>query len=230
MSAPTAQLAPAHNRQPPNAAQAIQHALLADIISGDLLPGSRLVDSAVADAHGVSRNTAREALGLLAQSGLAASVRNAGYRVRELGTEDVADIYAARRVVEAGGIDRSVTAANELFSAVEAAAAATETLAAAGDWQAVGTSSLEFHRALVGLASAPSLDRFFANTAARLRLAFAVMPDQAEFQLLWVDRDRRIADLVLGGARAEAIAELERYLDESEARVIDAVRAAARRN
>ena len=52
------------------------------------------------------------------------------------------------------------------------------------------------------------------------------MAEEAEFQAQWVDRDREIADLILGGRRDAAEVELLAYLSESEDAVIDAVRAA----
>lgn len=76
------------------------------------------------------------------------------------------------------------------------------------------------------MAGSERVDRFFASLAAQLRLAFAVMPDEAEFQALWVDRDRTIADLLLAGRRESAEAELLAYLADSEASVIDAIRGA----
>ncbi len=212
----------------PSAAETVLHALRGSIIEGGLAPGTRLVDAVVAEQHGVSRNTARDALRLLAADGLAVSVRNAGYSVRELSVEDIRDLFTARRIVETGAVQQSVAAASELFEAVEHAVSRTEACVSAGDWSQVGTWSLNFHRALVGLAMSPSLDRFFVGTVAQLRLAFAVMPDEAAFQLQWVDRDREIAELVLSGARSDAAAALASYLDDSEARVIDAIRAASR--
>lgn len=211
-----------------SAAETVLHALRQSIIEGNLLPGTRLIDATVAEQHGVSRNTARDALRLLAAGGLAVSVRNAGYRVRELTVDDIRDLYTARRIIETGAVLHSVAAGSELFDAVEDTVATSEARVAAGEWAQVGTWSLNFHRSLVGLAMSPSLDQFFMSTVAQLRLAFAVIPDEAAFQLQWVDRDRAIAELVLSGAREAAAKALGTYLDDSEARVIDAIRAASR--
>ena len=211
-----------------SAAEAVRHALRQQIIEGSLVPGARLVDASVADQHGVSRNTARDALRLLEADRLVVSVRNVGYSVRELTVEDLRDLYTARRIIEAGAVTASVDAPAEALEAVEAAADRTEACVARGAWQQVGTASLDFHRRLVALAGSPSLDAFFTSIAAQLRLAFSVIHDEERFQLQWVERDRAIAELVLGGARAEAIGALDRYLTDSEASVVDAVRAARR--
>lgn len=211
-----------------SAAENVLSALRQRIIEGELLPGTRLVDATVAESYGVSRNTAREALRLLAAARLAVSVRNAGYSVRELSIEDIRDLYTARRIIETGAVLQSVSAQEGHFAALEAAAAATEAGVAVGDWARVGTGSLNFHRALVGLAMSPSLDQFFVSIAAQLRLAFAVIPDESAFQMQWVARDQEIVELVLSGARAQAAEVLAAYLNDSEARVIDGIRAASR--
>lgn len=211
-----------------SAAETVLHALRGRILEGAMAPGTRLIDAAVAEQHGVSRNTARDALRLLAADGLAVSVRNSGYSVRELSVEDIRDLFTARRLLETGAVQQSVAASAELLEAVEYSVDRTEACVRTGDWSQVGTWSLNFHRALVGLAMSPSLDRFFVGALAQLRLAFAVIPDEGAFQVQWVPRDREIAELVLSGARDEAASALASYLDDSEARVIDAIRAATR--
>lgn len=211
-----------------SAAESVLRALRQGIIAGERRPGDRLVDATVAEQYGVSRNTARDALRLLAAEGLAASVRNAGYSVRTLSVADVRDLYAARRIIESGAVLQSHAAPEELLEAVEAAVSATERSVHGGDWASVGTGSLSFHQAIVRLAGSPSLDRAFNTIAAQLRLAFAVMPDESAFQVQWIARDREIVELLLSGAREEAAAELASYLDASEARVIDAVRGSER--
>jgi DNA-binding GntR family transcriptional regulator len=83
-------------------------------------------------------------------------------------------------------------------------------------------------QAVVALLGSPRLDASFRITVAQLRLAFAVMGDDAALQAPWVTRDREICDLIRGGRRQEAKAALRLNLDESERLVLDAVRAASR--
>ncbi len=198
------------------------------IIEGAIRPGTRLVEPAVAEDHGVSRNTVREALRLLAADGLITSVRNAGYSVRTLTSDDIRDIYVSRQIIETGAILQSAAASDALLAAVEASAAAAKKSVRDRDWSRVGTASLEFHQAIVGLAASTRLDRFFTIIAAQLRLAFAVIPDESAFQIQWVARDQAIADLVLSGAREEAARQLDDYLTDSKTQIIDGIRAADR--
>ena len=68
------------------------------------------------------------------------------------------------------------------------------------------------------------MSSFFENLLAELRLVFAIMTDESLFQLKWVERDRDIAAHLLAGRRREANDALSRYLEDSEALVIDAIR------
>lgn len=184
------------------------------------------MDRALSAEHGVSRNSVREALRLLVSDGLVTLTVNSGASVRVLTPSDVADIYSARRLLEGGGIRASSRAADATLAEVDVAAETGIRQRAHERWQDAGTASLEFHAAIVAMAGSGQVDWFFASLAAQLRLAFAVMPDEAEFQALWVDRDRTIADLLLAGRRESAEAELLAYLADSEASVIDAIRGA----
>jgi len=208
------------------AAEAVVMSLRKHITEGVLKPGTRLVDAAMAEEYGVSRNTVRDALRLLQYEGLLSSVRNAGYSVRTLSAADVRDIYAARRVIEVGAVQRSASATDEQLERIADAVSLTERYLRDGDWSKVGTASLGFHRTVVELAASPRLNRFFATVAAQLRLAFAVIPDERTFQLQWVSRDRTICDLILAGARQQAAEALDVYLSDSETQIIDGLRAA----
>jgi DNA-binding GntR family transcriptional regulator len=199
--------------------------LRGDILTGHLLPGHRLKDAQLAAQFRVSRNTLREALRLLVADGLVVTRLHAGSSVRRLTEDDVRDIYRVRRTIEVSAVLGSSHATEGQLKAVSDALDRTAAALKEALWQDVGTASLVFHQAIVGLCDSERLDAFFANILAQLRLVFAVMPDESAFQRQWVERDRRIADLLLGGRRADAAADLARYLDDSEALVIDAIRA-----
>ena len=206
----------------------VADALRERIVEGDLPPGTPLRDVALASEFGVSRNTLREALRTLHDEGLVVQQLHKGTAVTTLSAMDVRDIFIARRAVELAAVDESPFAAEPLVDALETRVAAAEAAVAAEAWSEVGTSSLRFHQSLVALLGSARLDGFFRVTIAQLRLAFAVMEDEAGFQSPWVARDREICDLVRGGRRTDAKGALRLYLDESERLVLDAVRADSR--
>lgn len=66
------------------------------IINGELLPGARIVEQDLASEFGVSRGPVREALRQLEEEGLVEYTRNAGCSVRQIGPEDIYEIYYMR--------------------------------------------------------------------------------------------------------------------------------------
>lgn len=219
-----------HSLESTSNAGAGRPALAADtlrerIVEGELPPGTPLRDIALSAELGVSRNTLRQALRTLHEEGLVTQQLHKGTTVRILSTADVKDIYVARRALELTAVDESPLAPEPLIDALEAKVSEAERAVLAQEWHKVGTASLRFHQALVALLGSARLDGFFRVTIAQLRLAFAVMADEAEFQAPWVEYDREICDLIRGGRRQEAKAALRLYLDDSERKVLDAVRA-----
>src|SRR5258707_11265423 len=70
------------------------------IVRGEIEPGQPLREVELAPAVGVSRNTIREALRILAREALVAPSHRNVYTVVEVSTDDVPDIFRARAVIE----------------------------------------------------------------------------------------------------------------------------------
>lgn len=197
-----------------------------DITEGRLRSGTPLRDAALSAELGVARHTLRGALRLLEYEGLVEYQMHKGAVVKTLTPGDVHEIYRVRRTLELSAIEQSALAPQPLLDELHERVLAAEAAVAGRDWGRVGTASLRFHQAVVALLGSASIDRFFRGTLAQLRLAFAVMQDEARWQTPWVPRDREICDLVRGGRRDTAAAAVRQYLDESERAVLDVVRAA----
>lgn len=210
------------------ASDRIAAALRDDILRGVLRPGDRLKDAQLAARFEVSRNTLRDGVRQLVAVGLVTTRLNAGSTVRRLSEADAREIYTIRRTLELAGVRNSSQAPSSGLAKITEALDEAAQAAAAGDWTAVGTAGLLFHQAIAALNGSPQIDAFFANILAQLRLVNAVMRNESDFQQHWIERDRVIADLILHGQRAEAVAALGQYLDESESTIIDAIRAARR--
>ena len=76
--------------------QSLRHALL----RGELSPGTRMVESAIAEQLGVSRTPVREALNRLSVEGWLISRRNKGVVVASVDHRDVEERYILRQVLE----------------------------------------------------------------------------------------------------------------------------------
>ena len=78
----------------------IEKQIKQSVVSGDVKPGAKLSPSAVAASLGVSHIPVREALTSLAASGYLEHKPRVGFFVRILSSEDLADIYHWREVLE----------------------------------------------------------------------------------------------------------------------------------
>jgi len=133
------------------------------ILLGNLTPGSPVRQDAIALELGVSKIPLREALSRLEHDGLLTSFPNRGYVVRDLSSEEAAEVFALRLKLEP-----AATAAAALKATADDHRHAQEALAALeaemkkpeGD---IVTTNHEFHMALVrpgaGLVTYQIIDR-----------------------------------------------------------------------
>ncbi|WP_051723134.1 GntR family transcriptional regulator [Streptomyces albus] len=202
-------------------AQRVADVLRDRIAEGTLPPGTRLSEEALGAALGVSRNTLREAFRLLAHGRLVVHEVNRGVRVRVLSRADVLDIFTVRRALELAGLRAAPQARPSQLSALAQAVAGGETAARAGDWRAVGTADLRFHRALGGLAGSPRIDEYLSRVLAELRPALLALPRARWLHEPPPVRNRRLTDLLERGALQLAEAELDSSLADSRQMLLD---------
>jgi GntR family transcriptional regulator, vanillate catabolism transcriptional regulator len=95
------------------------------ILRGELPPGERLGEEALAERLGVSRTPIRQALPALAREGLLAAAGRRGYVVRSFSPQDVLDAIetrglleglAARRIAEKGATPELIRSLKECLS------------------------------------------------------------------------------------------------------------------
>jgi DNA-binding GntR family transcriptional regulator len=190
------------------------------MLDGELTPGLQLNEKAISDALGVSRNTLREAFRLLTHERLLVHQHSRGVFVCEPNAEEVADIYAARRVIECGAIRRWPDATEEARQGVRDAVAFGVRGAEADNWLDVGTANIRFHQTITALAGSLRLDQEVQRLLAELRLAFYVMGDPREFHQDYLPMNRAILALLDAGSVAEAERELLRYFDTAESHLV----------
>jgi DNA-binding GntR family transcriptional regulator len=200
-------------------------AILRDRITvGQLPPGTRLVEEAIGDALGVSRNTLREAFRLLTHERLLVHELNRGVFVRTLSEQDVVELYRVRRLIEIAAL-RSLGDAAGLeggLAKVAESVAEAELAAKEGRWQDVGTANLRFHRALVDLAGSTRIEEFMAQILAELRLVFHVMENPRRFHEPYIGRNRELLEALRAGDVTRAETLLGEYLDDAESQLVQA--------
>ena len=88
------------DHQPRRLADEVYGQLLDGILEGDIEPGERLIQEALAGEMTVSRTPVREALLRLEREGIIEPAERRGFLVVDLSSETIRDLYQARQAVE----------------------------------------------------------------------------------------------------------------------------------
>ena len=84
----------------PSLVEQVHAAILSEIASGQLPPGSRIIQEQLAQELGVSRQPIQQALTLLRQQGVLQDAPGRGLQVAPLDLEHVRHMYDVRAVIE----------------------------------------------------------------------------------------------------------------------------------
>ncbi|MFE9581035.1 GntR family transcriptional regulator [Nocardia sp. NPDC006044] len=189
----------------------------ASILDGSLRPGQRLSEPDICAALGVSRNTLREAFRSLIEERLVNHELNRGAFVRIPTSEDVAELYQCRRVVEGAAVHGF--GSDQDPAELAAALARADACAAEQDWTGVGTADIDFHKAIAALNRSKRLDEMMASVWNELRLVFHVMADPLTFHEPYLARNHEIYAAMIAGRSTEAERMLADYLTDAESHI-----------
>jgi DNA-binding GntR family transcriptional regulator len=195
------------------------------ILSGALPPGTPLREAALIVELRIARNTLREAFQQLLVEGLTEYKLYKGTVVRRISADELVDIYLVRRTLELQAIAGSAQIAEAPRDGLRHCIAELDAAVRRQDWPEVGTASLHFHQAIVGLLGSSRLNAFFEVIAAQLRLAFSEFRNEAAFQLPWVMRDKQICELICAGRDRDAVTAMAAYLSDSERQLLEVLKA-----
>jgi DNA-binding GntR family transcriptional regulator len=203
--------------------------LRADILSGALAPGERLVEEHLTRRFGTSRAPLREALRLLSEQGLVEHLPRRGVRVTELSTRDMDELFSLRDMLErfamglalAGGTGPDPARMPELTAALADMEDATRRDDAIGRAEA----HRRFHLALVALADHLHLLRLYEPVILKLQLCMATNLRREAAHSSPLDsllRHRRLYEAVVTGELDRVLETLSghgarTYLDEPSA-------------
>jgi DNA-binding GntR family transcriptional regulator len=182
--------------------------LLERIVAGELAPGSRLRQEALAAELGVSRTPLREALARLVSEGLVEFVPNRGATVARRDFNDMNQAWRARLVLEPGAA-RLAAERRDAKEVERLRVAVGRQRAVADDVTASFEVNREFHLALVAASGNVHLLRF-ADFLWLSRIGVPIFARQARDRahvLAWADDHEAITDAVTmgSGARAERL-------------------------
>ncbi|SDJ51633.1 transcriptional regulator, GntR family [Frankineae bacterium MT45] len=149
--------------------------LRAEILSGALEPGERLVEEQLTRRFGISRAPVREALRLLAEQGLVDHLPRRGVRVTTLSERDFDELFAVRDALEQFAIGELIRRSkgrpdvSPLAAELEQLSIAAQT----GDRLAASQAHRAFHLALVALAGSRQLTLTYEPVILKLQLYMA---------------------------------------------------------
>ena len=190
--------------------------LRAEILSGALEPGVRLVEEQLTQRFRISRAPLREALRLLAEQGLVEHLPRRGARVTTYSDQDFDELFAVRDALERFALSLIARRGGDELdvSPLESALGDLRGAAERGDRLAASNAHRAFHLALVALAGSrqllvsyePLIVKLQLHMAANLRReAETASPDDG------VRRHQWLFDAVLSGDADRIDTELERH-------------------
>ncbi|MDB5954763.1 FCD domain-containing protein [Ramlibacter sp.] len=183
------------------------------IYSGEVKPGERLNEVALAARMGVSRGPVREAIRILTGFGLVTPVLNRGVYVRELTVGEMVEISELRAVVfgfiaGTAAEQRSSRDVEHLKSLIEKMGAAAE----AGDGDRYYRLNLEFHAAVVTLCGSRRAARVYSDFVKELHLFRRQNFDNPGNMRKSQSEHRRIYEAIAAGSKPDAVREAEQHI------------------
>ena len=131
----------------------VQSELERMILSGELAPGEKLTEMALAGRLGVSRGPLREAFRMLEEAGLVRTEKNRGVFVRDIPIDEAIEIYELRAAMEESvGRRLALQMTDEQRAQAESLVHAMEEAVRACDAHRYHLLNLQFHDRLVEMA------------------------------------------------------------------------------
>jgi DNA-binding GntR family transcriptional regulator len=193
----------------PGLVEQVQDAILAEIASGKLPPGSRIIQEQIAQALGVSRQPVQQALLVLRNLRVLCDAPGRGLQVAALDLEHVRNMYDMRSVIE-GLAFRQAAQRNAQRAAQEGPAliAAGRKAVARGSVAAMIQADIAFHDFVYALSGNPlvaqAMETHWTNTQ---RVMGEVLLRDERPRDIWNQHEALLETLIAGDAKkAEKLA------------------------
>jgi DNA-binding GntR family transcriptional regulator len=158
----------------------IREQLIEDILSGRLPPGSRIIETRLAQQLGVSQGPVREALRDLELFGFVVSSPFRGTQVRQISTDDLLEIYPVRAALEGvAAASAAVRIDDETLGVLEALIGTMREAAVREDQRAHVNADYEFHQTVVKASG----NRMLEHVWQTMRLATTTFVTHAMHQI-----------------------------------------------
>lgn len=158
----------------------VKDILLQRIVTGELQPGERLVETRIAQELGTSQAPVREALRDLELLRLVESEPFRGARVRQFGDDEMVEVYPVRAALEEVAGRFAAEKLEGDVGALEVELDAMRKAARRGDTQALVEHDIAFHRLIVEAADMPVLTQCWKLLGVEGRITLTLYHDYVE--------------------------------------------------
>ena len=188
-------------------------ALRRAITTGQLPPGTHLVETDLSDALQISRGTLREAMRQLQQEGLISAGARGRLSVRHLDAKEIRDIFDVRAALES-------LAASELAASPDHAGAVAELRKAVTDMERWAASNLDdrieadlkFHRTMCHLTGNETLLHSWSSLEGSIRMSIMYAGVDRALKNMDVKRHSEIVDAIESGDADKAAATVRDHM------------------
>jgi DNA-binding GntR family transcriptional regulator len=196
-------------------------ALRRAITTGELPPGTHLVETELSEQLQISRGTLREAMRQLQQEGLIEAGARGRLAVRSLDAKEIVDIFAVRAALESLAArvlsqhedrDPAVAVLRDEVRAMEAAVHGTMEERIEAD--------LNFHRTLCRLTGNAMLLHSWRALEGSIRMSFMWAGMERAVGNMRVDRHTAIVDVIVAGDPARAADHMLSHMEEASANLV----------
>lgn len=193
-------------------------ALRRAITTGELPPGTHLVETDLSEMLQISRGTLREALRQLQQEGLVAAGARGRLSVRHLDAKEIRDIFAVRAALESLAA-RELCALQdraEIIAVLRGAVEKMDRAAEAGLEERI-EADLDFHRTLCRLAGNETLLHSWCSLEGNIRMSIMFAGLDRAVKNMSVPRHGEIVDAIATGDAARVSAVITEHMEGAAA-------------
>ncbi|NKX50823.1 GntR family transcriptional regulator [Arthrobacter deserti] len=193
-------------------------ALRRAIPTGELPPGTHLVETELSETLRISRGTLREAMRQLQQEGLISAGARGRLSVRHLDAKEIRDIFAVRAALESLAARQLCALQDraEVIAALRAALDEMERAAQAGLEERI-EADLEFHRTLCRLTGNETLLHSWQSLEGNIRMSIMFAGLERAVKNMSVQRHSEIVDAIETGDASRVSDAITAHMDGAAA-------------
>lgn len=198
------------------------------ILSGQIKPGERLVETWLAEHLDVSRTTIREALLMLERQGLVETRPRRGTFVARLSAQDALDLGYSRALLEGYAVRVGFARIDEpLLQQLERLIDGMSACQLPNDIPRLIQLDLDFHRLIVEICDSPRIIDLWSNLSGQIRALFITTMENQHATIEYIVAFHRqlVADLRRGDPQIAQEAVLRHYVRNPDSSHRDAMAA-----